>query len=111
MKIELKIKPISINAAYQGRRFKTQECKEYEKQLCLLLPFSKSTMTGEIEIYFTFYLKNYKKTDISNLVKVTEDILVKRGYFEDDRKIKKMHLEKIESEEDKIVVILNKLKI
>lgn len=34
----IKIKPLSVNEAWQGRRFKTPEYKSYEKALMLLLP-------------------------------------------------------------------------
>ena len=36
MKIE--IKPLSINKCFQGRRFKTNDYKNYEKELLLKLP-------------------------------------------------------------------------
>lgn len=34
MRIELK--PISINEAFQGRRFKTKKCKDFENDFMLL---------------------------------------------------------------------------
>lgn len=105
--VKLDIKPISVNKAFQGQRFKTKECKEYEKELWLLLP-KRPMIYGEVEIWFDFFLVNYGKTDISNLVKVTEDILVKKGYIQDDRKIVKMHLSKVKSKKDMVTISIKK---
>lgn len=107
IQVKLDIKPLSINKAFQGRRFKTSECKDYEKELWTILP-KKTMITGEIDIWFDFFLKNYNKTDISNLIKVTEDLLVKRGYFEDDRKIIGMHITKQKSEKDMMTISIKK---
>ncbi len=86
--IELKIpvKPLSINAAFQGRRFKTKKCKEYEKEIMKNLPVNKR-IEGYISISYVFYLRYFKTTDADNLIKVLQDCLVKKGIIEDDRKI------------------------
>jgi len=94
MRIDLK--PLSINCAFQGRRFKTKAHKDYETQLLWLLKGCKKT-TGWYSIRFDFYLRSYMVSDISNLVKVTEDVLVKAGIVEDDRYCKHMELEKHKS--------------
>lgn len=105
--LKIDIKPISINYAFQGRRFKTKKCKEYEASLWYRLP-KKPMITGDVEVFFDFFLVNYKKTDISNLVKVTEDIIVKKKYIEDDRKIVKMHLSKKKSDKDMMTITIKK---
>lgn len=105
--LKIDIKPISVNAAFQGRRFKTADCKAYERLLWYKLP-RKGTLLGDVEIWFDFFLVNYKKTDISNLVKVTEDILVKKKYIEDDRKIVRMHLAKHKAERDMMTIKIQK---
>jgi len=102
IEVDLKLKPISVNAAFQGRRFKTSDCKRYELELWYELP-QKEMIIGEVEIWFDFFL-TYYGTDISNLVKVTEDILVKKGYIEDDRKVKYMHLAKHKSGENHMTI-------
>ena len=103
MRIKIDLKPISVNASFQGRRFKTKECKAYESSLWYLLPNHKM-IKGEVKIRFTFFLTTYKRTDISNLVKITEDILVKKGYIEDDRKVKEMVLRKEPSKKDYFLI-------
>ena len=38
--MRIKIKPLSVNDAWQGRRFKTDNYKKYERDLMLILPSS-----------------------------------------------------------------------
>jgi Holliday junction resolvase RusA-like endonuclease len=95
----IKLKPLSINSAYQGRRFKNKAHKDYEQELLWLLKGQKK-VKGFYSISFLFHVKNFAMTDISNLVKVTEDCIVKAGLVEDDRKCIEMHLKKIRSKED-----------
>jgi len=106
--LKLDIKPLSINAAFQGRRFKTKVCKVYEQELWYKLP-KKVMIYGEVEIWFDFFLVNYAMTDISNLIKVTEDILVKKGYFQDDRKIIRMHISKTKSKKNMMAITIKKI--
>mgnify|MGYP001571539377 CR=1 FL=1 len=89
LKIDYKISPLSINAAWQGRRFKTSTYLEYEKELLYVLP-KKEQIKGLVEVNITFYFKNCLKRDIDNAIKPLLDILVKKGYIEDDRKIMKL---------------------
>lgn len=98
----LPIKPFSINAAFQGRRFKTKDCKLFEQDLWVLLPHEKTT--GMVAMKIDFFLVNYFRTDISNLVKIMEDILVKKGIIEDDRKVQTLHLSKFRATVDCINV-------
>ena len=37
----VKIKPLSINECFKGRRFKTDKYKRYERELLLILPALK----------------------------------------------------------------------
>lgn len=107
MKIELK--PLSINAAFCGRRFKTDAHKAYEQILLLLLRGCKKH-TGWYEIRFDFYLRSYKRSDLSNLIKVTEDVLVKAGAVEDDRFCKSMVIEKHPSKTDYFTFEIKEIK-
>ena len=93
MKGALKLKPLSINAAFQGRRFKTKECKAYCNALEMLLP--RKRVDGEYyTMHLKFHLKNFARTDQDNLVKLLQDEMVKKGMISDDRKIVKHILEK-----------------
>ena len=106
--IEINEKPLSNNIMWQGRRFKSKAYKIFEEVLLLTLPKHK-TITGDVKITYCFYLKNYKMTDIDNLIKPLTDILVKKGYIEDDRKILEAHIYKYPALKDKILVKIVKI--
>lgn len=83
------IRPLSVNSGWQGRRFKNQAYKDYEKELLYLLPQPKETLTGEIRLDLVFGLekKSYKKMDVDNMIKFFTDCLNKKGFFENDNQI------------------------
>jgi len=110
MKIKIPLKPLTINKAFQGRRYKTQEAKQYEKDLWHLTK-AQPIIAGEVAISYTFYLKNHKRTDIDNLIKLLQDFLVSRAYIEDDRKIYRMTVEKIPAVMDRIEIEIFKKKL
>lgn len=93
--IHLALKPLSVNEAWQGRRFKTKKYKDYE-ELCLmeLMIMKPKKFKGWVMVKYSFKLKNYKLTDVGNLEKPLSDILVKAGIIEDDRFILTMQIMK-----------------
>ena len=80
---KLKIKAISVNKCWQGRRFKTTEYKEYEENVLTLLPKLKIP-EGELKVEITFGLSN-RANDIDNGVKPFVDIMQKKYGFNDNR--------------------------
>ena len=85
--MRIEIVPLSCNNAFKGRRFKTDEYKQYEKTLLYLLP--KVAMPKPpycIEYEFGF---SNKLSDIDNPLKQLQDILCKKYAF-DDREIYKI---------------------
>ena len=77
------IKPLSVNEAWQGKRYKTDKYKAYVKYLTLLLkPFKMPE--GDLIILFEFGFSN-KSSDWDNPVKPTQDILQKKYKFNDSR--------------------------
>ncbi len=89
------IKPLSVNEAWQGRRYKTNDYKAYEEQVLLLLP--KITIPdGRLKITIRFGMSN-SRSDIDNPVKMFVDILQMKYGFNDNR-IYEMNLikEKVE---------------
>jgi Holliday junction resolvase RusA-like endonuclease len=97
MNIKLPVKPMSMNKAWRGgRRFRTNDYLDYEKELFVYLPREK--VSGMVEIFYTFYLKNHKTTDTSNLIKLLEDVMVKAGVIDDDRFVYSFHAKKIPSD-------------
>lgn len=94
---KLKIKPLSVNKCWQGRRFKTPDYKSYETELVFLIKMRKlEKVCGFVTIDYHFYLKNFKMSDAGNFEKPLTDIIVKSGLIDDDRFIKKMTLEKFQ---------------
>jgi hypothetical protein len=107
--IEIDLKPLSINEAFQGRRFKTNKHKAFEKALLLLLlPHKKEKIIGPYFLEYRLSLQNYARTDISNLVKVMEDCLVKSGIVQDDSYCQLMIISKIPADTSSFSLILHK---
>lgn len=98
METKIPIHALSINQAFQGRRFKTNLYKSYEREMLILLPKYKQ-IKGWVSVWYEFGLtnKSFGISDVGNLEKLLSDIIVKRGYIEDDRKILDLHLRKVQS--------------
>lgn len=113
--IAVNIKPFSINDAWRGRRYKTLEYKKWRIECCLLMQLKKNhqyPIKGYVEIHYEFFLKNYEKTDVDNLMKTTSDALVERGVISDDRFVKKYVVEKFKVDmldEEHIRISIKKL--
>ena len=92
MEVTIDIRPLSVNEAWQGRRFKTPAYKQYEESLLWMLP--KMTIPEPpLEIFFEWGMSN-KLSDVDNPTKSTMDVLCKRYGF-DDRDVHAMHLKKV----------------
>lgn len=75
------IKPLSVNDAWKGRRFKTNEYKKYERDLLFLLPKIKIPEPPyEIRLKFGF---SSSLSDWDNPVKPLQDVLSKKYGFND----------------------------
>ncbi len=79
--IKLQIKPLSVNQAWQGKRFKTPEYRVYEKTVMFLLPKLKVPQ-GKLQVHFEFGLSS-KNADWDNPIKPIQDILQKKYGFND----------------------------
>src|SRR3990167_792580 len=102
----IQAKPLTVNKAWVGgRRFRSPEYKSFEKEIAYFLP--KITVKGEVEIRYKFYIKNYNRTDVSNLIKILEDILVANGIIEDDRFVKNVSEEKFKNDNESIQILIN----
>jgi Holliday junction resolvase RusA-like endonuclease len=88
----IKIKPLSVNTAFQGRKFKTKEYKQYEKDLLLMLPKLKiCDAPYKITIKFAF---SSTLADIDNPLKPFLDVLQKK-YNINDRDFYQLEVIKI----------------
>jgi len=86
MKIQIHTKPLSVNEAWQGKRFKTKKYKAYEQELMLLLPNKYEIPEGDLHVIYEFGLNTM--ADWDNPVKPLQDILQKKYSFDDRRIIK-----------------------
>jgi len=104
----LPIKPISINACFQGRRFKT---KEYDAFIQEMLYSMKKipTIKGDIEVCIFLHLKSLTRSDIDNFCKPIIDCVVKKGWIEDDRYIQRLEVIKIKSPQEAIEIEIKSL--
>ena len=75
------IKPLSVNKAWQGRRFKTDEYKSYEQTLLIMLP-KINIPEGYLQLNLEFGFSS-KASDFDNPVKPFIDCLQKRYGFND----------------------------
>jgi len=88
---KLNIKPLSVNEAWQGRRFKTDKYKRYESNMLLLLPNIKIIEPPyRVNIIVGF---SNKASDLDNICKPFLDILQKK-YSINDKHIEILHIEK-----------------
>lgn len=80
--LELNIKPLSVNDAWQGKRFKTDKYKSYEMEMLLRLPAGKLP-PPPYRILYEFGFSN-KLCDFDNPCKPLGDILQKKYGFNDN---------------------------
>lgn len=91
------IKPLSVNEAWRGRRFKTDAYQSFERACLYMLPNNiVIPVTKKLEIHYRFGLSN-KLCDLVNPEKLITDVLCKKYGF-DDRYIQRMVLERVEVE-------------
>ncbi len=82
---------MSVNKAWQGKRFKTKEYKAYERELLYTLP-KIELPEPPYSVSYSFGFSN-SASDIDNPVKLLQDILQKKYGF-NDRDILEMYVRK-----------------
>lgn len=90
---KLKVKPISLNSAYRGRRFATPELREFKTEVYYSLPKLKIPK-GKLKAKYVFGVSS-KNCDGDNLIKAIQDVLSEKYEF-NDRVIYKWDVEKID---------------
>jgi Holliday junction resolvase RusA-like endonuclease len=77
------IKPLSVNEAWQGKRFKSKKYQTYEAELLYTLPKTEVNWDKQpIELSLIVGLSNMQ-SDIDNIVKPFVDVLQKKYNFND----------------------------
>jgi len=89
--IKIDIKPLSVNEAFKGRRFKTQKYDTFINSMLFQLPKIKlPNAPYSIDVVFGY---SSRASDIDNGLKSLLDCLVKKYGF-DDREIYSMNVKK-----------------
>lgn len=63
--MRLNIKPMSVNEAWQGKRFKTRKYKQYEKACLFVLPKKIDIPDGPLKVSLVFGFSS-KLSDADN---------------------------------------------
>lgn len=92
MQARLEIKPLGVNAAWQGKRFKTNEYQAFEKQVLLSLKATRQKFEGMLRVEYFFGFSS-PLADIDGPIKLIQDILCKKYGF-DDRQIFELNARK-----------------
>ena len=85
--IEIKIKPLSVNQVWKGKRFRTKDYDNYERALMLLLP-SKIIIPEPPFLLTLEFGFSSASSDWDNPIKPFQDVLAKKYDF-NDKLIKK----------------------
>jgi len=88
----IRIKPLSVNIAYRGKKYVTQAHKDYKKLILLSLPNEKLKIAPPFKMNYNFGFST-TKADLDNPVKVLQDIICEKYEF-DDRHIWEINIKK-----------------
>ena len=92
MKLELKVKPLSVNQAWRGKRFRSNKYKAFQKEMMLMLPPIKIDFKGDLRVDIVFGFST-RASDIDNPLKPLLDCLTKK-YGINDNRIYKLNVKK-----------------
>lgn len=104
--MKIPIPPLSVNACWKGRRFKTKEYDQWRKDVSYFMKGEK--ILGNVEIRIIFYLKSVVRSDLDNFVKTAIDSIVIAGLIDDDRYVQRLVCEKRKSKEEGFEVFITK---
>lgn len=111
MQFSIPMKPLSVNMAWKGKRFKSAAYSNFEEEFFLVAPRGLVAIVGPVEMRVVWNLKNARASDIDNALKTLLDCLVKCGILIDDRHIWRLVVEKKQSAVDSIDVEISPLQI
>ncbi len=90
--MRIDIKPLSVNNAWKGRRYKTDAYKAYERDVLLLLGRIEIP-TGKLELFLEWGFSS-AGSDFDNPIKPFTDCLQKKYGFNDNR-VYEAHIKKV----------------
>ncbi len=77
------IKPMTVNRAWRGKRFKTPQYNNYCKEVSAMLPANIVIPEGLLKVYYEFGMST--NSDFDNPVKPFQDILQAKYHFNDSK--------------------------
>jgi len=80
---KVKIKPLSVNEAWKGRRFRSNKYKQYQCELTYLLP-NLDVQAGKLELYVKWGFSS-NGSDTDNGLKPFIDVISKKYGFNDNK--------------------------
>ena len=80
--IKILIKPLSINEAYKGRKFRTVKYQWYKENVAKLLPSNYVLPLPPYFIHFIFGFSSVS-SDWDNCIKTTQDCIAEKYNFND----------------------------
>lgn len=89
--ITVQVKPMSVNEAWKGRRFKTNTYKGFREEMMYRLP-QIEVPEGKLRVDYIFGYSS-SLSDIDNAIKTTTDALQERYEF-NDKNIFEMNVKK-----------------
>ena len=103
------IKPLSVNRAWKGKRYKTLEYKRWQKDVLNLLPNIKNDFKGDLKVCFVFGFSN-SASDVDNPLKTIIDTLQVKYKF-DDKQIQELNVKKVKVKKGDEFIKFNIIKL
>lgn len=80
----LKVKPLSVNDAWKGRRFRSDKYNSYKIEVSWKLPKNIIVPAGKLILFLEFGFSS-EGSDFDNPIKPFQDIISKQYGFNDNR--------------------------
>jgi len=80
--VEIKIKPLSANEAFNGTKVKSAKYRNFQNTMLFLLPMMNIPNKKPLKVTYEFGFSNLQ-SDIDNAIKQTTDVLSKKYGFND----------------------------
>ena len=114
LRLELDTLPPTVNHMYMssyGRRFRTEECRDFQKQTVAKLRtlWNKPPFTGRAAVIYIFTTNNKRRWDIDNRLKALQDCLAMAGVIKDDAQIDEIYIKRRYTEKISTTLILKSI--
>ena len=85
--IEIPVKPLSVNEAWKGRRYKSASYSRFEILLYakLLHTVRPNIPDGDLEIHFVWGFSRFRQSDYDNPIKTAQDVICRWLKIDDSR--------------------------